>query len=119
MYRLAASERLDEVVYVLFAPHREHGQVDPRGPPFRAIEQHTEVVGADLEIQPVVQQKGGFFLCEGEFLGADLGQFSPGPQPSQMQRRSERVARTRWTFSGRCSTKNSIDSRHPSSVANW
>src|SRR5918992_4669994 len=38
-------------------------------------------------MQPVVQQKSGLSLCESEFLGADLGQFSPGPQPSQTQGR--------------------------------
>ena len=72
---------------VLLVLQGEGGEVDPRRPPFGTLEQYGEVIGADVQPHLLVQQAGGFFLGEGELLGADLVHLSPGPKPPQWQRR--------------------------------
>src|SRR5215216_2956783 len=84
---VAAAKRLDEGMLVLLVLQGEGGEVDPRRPPFRTLEQHREVIGADAKPDLLVQQAVGFILQEGELLGADLVHLSLGPKPSQWQRR--------------------------------
>ena len=84
---VGAPERLDEGVLVLLVLQGEGGEVDPRGPPFGTLQQHREVIRADVQPHLLVQQAGGFLLGEGELLGADLVHLSPGPEPPQWQRR--------------------------------
>src|SRR5215204_921216 len=127
---VAASERSDKAVRIFLAFHGEHSQVHSRRPPLCAVEQYGEVIRADVKPHLLVQQMRGFPIfsfsrcavsssvkasCSVRIsLSAPLALNRP-----RCRGGSERVARTRWTLSGRCSTKKSIDSRHSSLVANW
>src|SRR5215203_2498544 len=84
---VASLERFDKGVLVLPILQGERSEVEARRPPFGALEQQPEVVGADVKPHRLVQKVGGFLLREGKLLVADLVHLSPRPQQSKWQRR--------------------------------
>src|SRR3712207_7620809 len=64
--------RSNKAVSVLPVPQGEGGEVEPRRPPFGALEQNGEIVRADVQPHPLIQQGSRFLLGEGELLAADL-----------------------------------------------
>ena len=91
---------------------KERGEVDPRGPTLGAVhqeEEEEEVTGVDVQPHLLVQQGGGsssekasysvrISVIQPDALGRPSGSCG-----------SERLESTRWTLSGRWSTKKATD----------
>ena len=116
---VAAPERCDKGVPIFPLLQREGGEVDRRRPTLGTLEQHREIIGPDVQPHLSFNRRAAS-SSEKASCSVRISFISPlaRHRPSGSGG-SVRLERTRWTFSGRCSTKKATDSWQSSSVTNW
>jgi hypothetical protein len=62
---------------------RERGQVKPRRPALRPLQERLHVPGIQLEAQRLAQKRGGLLLAKAELVHPDLDHLAACPKSSE------------------------------------